>query len=141
MTYECKVTHRADGSVECEEFFKEGKLHREGDRPASIYYRPGATGRWTFRESFYKEEQLHREGDRPAVVEYRADGSVKWELFYKKGKLHREGDRPAMVEYRADGSVHWEEFYKEGELFTPSNHTPSKTVEIDGVKYVLTLVG
>jgi len=69
----------------------------------------------------------------------RADGSVEWEEFYKEGHLHREGDRPAYVIYRADGSVEWESFWKEGVQYTPSKAKPceGKTVEIDGVKYVL----
>jgi antitoxin component YwqK of YwqJK toxin-antitoxin module len=108
MTYEYKVTHRDDGTLMWEEFFKEGQLHREGDRPA-----------W---------------------VSYRADGSVEWEQFWKKGQRHREGDRPAVVWYRADGSVASEEFWKEDQQYTPSKAKPceGKTVEIDGVKYVLT---
>ena len=110
MTYEYKVTRRADGSVELEEFYKSG--------------------------------QRHREGDRPAVVRYRADGSVEWEWFYKSGHHHRVGDRPARVWYRPDGSVEREDFWKEGEKYTPSKTKPceGKTVEIDGVKYILTPV-
>ena len=110
MTYEYKVIHRADGSVEWERFYKEGLLHREGDRPSRVWYR--------------------------------ADGSVAQEEFYKEGLYHREGDRPARVWYRADGSVEQEEFRKEGQMYTPSKAKPceGKTVEIDGVKYVLTLV-
>jgi hypothetical protein len=91
-------------------------------------------------EEFWKEGQLHREGDRPARARYRADGSVLWESFWKKDQRHREGDRPAVVWYRADGSVASEEFWKEDQQYTPSKAKPceGKTVEIDGVKYVLT---
>ena len=110
MSYECKVSHRADGSVASEEFRKEG--------------------------------QRHREGDRPAVVSYRSDGSVELEEFWKEGQRHREGDRPAVARYRDDGSVASESFYKEGQMYTPSKAKPceDKTVEIDGVKYILTPV-
>ena len=75
-------------------------------------------------------------------VSHRADGSVEWEQFWKEGQRHREGDRPAVVWYRADGSVEREEFWKEGQMYTPSKAKPceGKTVEIDGVKYVLTPV-
>ena len=75
-------------------------------------------------------------------VAHRADGSVEWEEFWKKDQLHREGDRPARVSYRADGSVASESFWKEGQTYTPSKAKPceGKTVEIDGVKYVLTPV-
>jgi hypothetical protein len=108
MSYEYKVTHRADGTVMWEQFYKEG--------------------------------QTHREGDRPARVSYRADGSVLWEEFWKKDQRHREGDRPAVIRYRSDGSVERETFWKEGQQYTPSKAKPceGKTVEIDGVKYVLT---
>jgi len=90
-------------------------------------------------EWFYKEGQLHREGDRPALIHYRADGSVCSELFYKEDQLHREGDRPASIHYRADGSVKSESFYKECQKYTPGKVKPceGKTVEIDGIKYVL----
>ena len=110
MTYEYKVTHRDDASVE--------------------------------RELFWKEGRIHREGDRPAVVWYRADGSVEREAFYKECQRHRPGDRPAVVFYRADGSVEREQFWKEGQVYTPSKAKScvGKTVEIDGVKYVLTPV-
>ena len=75
-------------------------------------------------------------------VTHRADGTVERERFYKEGQRHREGDRPAWVLYRADGSVASEEFWKEGQMYTPSKAKPceGKTVEIDGVKYVLTPV-
>ncbi len=73
-------------------------------------------------------------------VSHRADGSVYQERFYKEGQLHREGDRPAWVWYRSDGSLYSEWFWKEGQMYTPSKAKPceGKTVEIDGVKYVLT---
>ena len=139
MTYEYKVFHRADGTVELERFYKEGLRHREGDRPAVIRYRSDGS---VALESFYKEGQRHREVDRPAVVSYRSDGTVEWESFWKEGLRHREVDRPAAVRYRADGSVVSESFYKEGQMYTPSKAKPceGKTVEIDGVKYVLTPV-
>jgi len=73
MSYEYKVSHRDDGSVSTEKFFKSNKIHREGDRPAVIYYRADGS---VASETFYKSYKLHREGDRPARVWYRADGSV-----------------------------------------------------------------
>ena len=75
-------------------------------------------------------------------VSHRADGTVEGEEFFKSGQLHREGDRPAWVRYRADGSAEEETFWKEGQQYTPSKAKPceGKTVEIDGVKYVLTPV-
>ena len=107
MSYKYEVTLRTDGSVSIESFYKEGELHREGDQPAWIHYY--------------------------------ADGSVSREWFYKEGKRHREGDQPAVIMYHADGSVSSEKFYKEGQEYTPNKTSPceGKTVEIDGIKYVL----
>jgi len=75
-------------------------------------------------------------------VSQRSDGSMESESYWKEGLLHRVGDRPARVWYRADGTVEWEEFWKAGQQYTPIKAKPceGKTVEIDGVKYVLTPV-
>ena len=107
MSYKYEVTLRTDGSVESEQFYKAWKFHREGDQPAWIWYH--------------------------------ADGSVSIEWFYKEGQLHREGNRPAVIWYHADGSVASEQFFKEGHEYTPNKTSPceGKTVEIDGIKYVL----
>ena len=85
MTYEYKVSHRSDGSVRQESFYKEGHFHREGDRPAAVWYRADGS---VVSEAFWKEGLLHREGDRPAAVSYRADGSVEWESFWKEGQKY-----------------------------------------------------
>lgn len=82
-----------DGS---KEWSRDGKLHRDGDMPAS----EGADG----TKMWFRDGQLHRGGSRPAVV--RADGTKMW---YRDGQLHRDGDRPAIVwangivEYWVDG--------------------------------------
>ena len=110
MSYEYKVSHRADGSVTWEEFYKEGQRHREGDRPAVIRYRADGS---VERESFWKEGLLHREGDRPAVIQYLADGSVECESFWKEGQMYTP---------------------------SKAKPCEGKIVEIDGVKYVLTPV-
>ena len=56
MTYEYKVTHRTDGSVLREEFYKENDLHREGDRPARVSYRSDGS---VESEWFWKEGQQY----------------------------------------------------------------------------------
>ena len=70
-----------------QEWFKEGKRHREGDQPAVIDL--VGTKEW------WKEGNLHREGDQPAIIY--ADGTKMW---YKDGKRHREGDQPALIRSR-----------------------------------------
>jgi antitoxin component YwqK of YwqJK toxin-antitoxin module len=79
------------------EWYKNGKLHREGDLPAV---------EWDGSKFWYKNGKLHREGDLPAV-EY-PDGSKFW---FKNGQYHREGDLPAK-EY-PDGTKEW---FKNGQF-------------------------
>ncbi len=71
----------ADGS---QQFYKNGQLHRDGDKPAVI---------WTDgTQKFYKNGQLHRDGDKPAVI-----GSNGSQQFYKNGQRQRDGDKPAII--------------------------------------------
>ncbi len=79
-----------------EMYYKDGKLHRAGDKPAVIYLNG--------TQYFYKDGKLHREGDKPAIIY--ADGSRS---FYKDGVLHRDGDKPAMIS--VSGTQY---FYKNG---------------------------
>jgi len=74
------------------EWRKNGKIHREGDKPAIVY--ASGTKKW------FKNDKIHREGDKPAVVW--ADGNKYW---FKNDKRHREGDKPAVV--LADGTKEW----------------------------------
>jgi len=74
-----------------QEWYKEGKWHRDGDQPAMIF----ATG----CRLWYKEGKCHREGDNPAMI---FKGCKHW---YKEGKCHREGGRPAIID--SDGTRIW----------------------------------
>jgi hypothetical protein len=98
------------------EWYKEGKLHREGGpaiecphigkwwyRKGQLYREDGPAIEYPDgRKEWYMEGQLHCENG-PAIE--RIDGLKMW---YRKGQLHRE-DGPA-IEYR-DGTGIW---YKEG---------------------------
>lgn len=69
-------------------WYKEGLLHREGDKPAiecGIY------------KIWYKEGKIHRKGDMPAV-EYKSG----WKMWYKEGKLREERviARPTKISRR-----------------------------------------
>jgi hypothetical protein len=81
------------------QWYKEGKLHRDGDLPAVIYDDGD--------QFWYKEGKLHRDGDLPAVIY--DDGDQHW---YKEGKHHRNGDLPAVI--LANGDQEW---YKEGKQY------------------------
>jgi len=77
-----------------QEWYKEGKRHREGDQPAIIW--PCGTREW------YKEGKWHREGDQPAIIKA---GGYGFQAWYKEGKRHREGDQPAKI--CASGTQFW----------------------------------
>lgn len=79
---EKKVTKTKSGNVI--EYFKNGKRHREGDKPAII--------RAIGTLEYYLHGKKHREGDKPAVV--RTNGT---EEYFINGKRHREGDKPAII--------------------------------------------
>jgi hypothetical protein len=108
------------------EWWLNGKLHRE-DGPA--VEKKSGTKAW------YINGNLHRE-DGPAVID--ETGNKYW---YRNGNLHREGE-PA-VEY-ADGYKSWYldgVYYTEEQFLAKTKKTcEGKIVEIDGVKYQLTLV-
>lgn len=79
--------------------YKNGKIHRDGDKPAVIY----ADG----TQSYYKDGELHRDGDKPAEIFENGR-----QHFYKNGQLHRDGDKPAVI--YADGSQRYFKDGKEG---------------------------
>ena len=81
--------------------YKNGKLHRDGDKPAVEY----ANG----HKYYYKNGKQHRDGDKPAVE--LANGN---KIYYKNNKLHRDGDKPAVED--ADG---YKAYWKNGERYTP----------------------
>ena len=80
-------------------WYRDGKLHRDGDLPAIIF----ADG----SQCWYKYGRRHRSGDLPAEIW--AYGTQRW---YKDGKLHRDGDLPAEI--RTDGAQFW---YKDGHRY------------------------
>jgi antitoxin component YwqK of YwqJK toxin-antitoxin module len=120
-----------------QEWYKNGKLHREGDLPAIIY--SGGTQIWykngkqhregdlpafinvDGRQEWYKNGERHRENDLPAIID--ANNSQEW---YKHGVRHREGDLPAII----DGSQFW---YKNGRLHR-ENDLPAVII-VDGNQY------
>jgi hypothetical protein len=80
-----------------QEWYKEGKRHRDGDLPGVIFSKG---------QAWYKKGKLHRDGDLPAYVG--SNGTQEW---YKEGKLDRDGDLPAVI--YSNGDHYW---YKEGKL-------------------------
>ena len=117
MIYEVEVTA---GGTQIWRY--NGKIHRDGDKPAIVYY-DGST-------QYYKHGQLHRDGDEPAAI-----GTTGYRAYWKNDKLHRDDDKPARI--WPDGRV---EYYKNDVRYTPTPKAPceGQEVEINGVKYKLT---
>lgn len=78
-------------------WYKNGKLHRDGDEPARIFL-DGS-------QMWFKEGVLHREGDKPAAVEFWGEKKTPVVLrWYKHGVLHREHG-PAWL--KPNGREEW----------------------------------
>lgn len=105
-------------------YYKNGKLHRDGDEPAVIV---NASLNHFFRRKelkWYKDGVLHRDGDKPAHIVFKVnensnallpdvevykDGEQITDidelvnyiqcdlLYYKNGNLHRGGGNPAII--------------------------------------------
>ena len=86
-------------------WFRHGKLHRDGDKPAGIM---GGTKTWC------QNGLIHRDGDKPALTG--ANGSKSW---YQHGKEHRDGDKPAVI--RPEG-MYW---FQHGVRYRPRDSEPS----------------
>jgi hypothetical protein len=82
------VRRCSDGST-YEEYWRNGKLHRE-DGPAVVWR--SATG--ATEESYYRDGKRHRD-DGPAFVRRGSDGARE-ERYYRDGELYREGG-PVVV--------------------------------------------
>jgi antitoxin component YwqK of YwqJK toxin-antitoxin module len=89
--------HREDGpakiwydkyetQIELEEYYFEGKSHRDSDDPSEIwYYRNG-----NVRGEVWRKEGLRHRLDGPACVSYYESGGVRQEVYYYENKKHRE---------------------------------------------------
>ncbi len=75
-------------------WYRNGRLHNDGDEPAVVDNGDPFTG-------WYRNGRLHRDGERPAIV--RAGGGQEW---YYHGLRHRTRGLPAVI--RGNGVCeHW----------------------------------
>ena len=81
-------------------YYKDGKFHRDGDKPAVIY----SDG----TKFYYKNGKKHRDGDKPAALDLNG-----YEAYYKNGERHRDGDKPAVI--YSNGTKY---YYKNGVQYT-----------------------
>lgn len=79
---EIKYEYSVGGSIKAEEYYKNGERHRDGDKPAYIWYSDDGPIK---NEKYFKNGKFHRDGDKPANIWYYDDGSIRSEKYYKNG--------------------------------------------------------
>jgi hypothetical protein len=86
-------------------WYKNGKFHRDNDKPAKIssnetvWYNNGLIHRdgdepaliWKDYKIWYKNGNIHRDNDKPAKI------SIHFSVWMINGLNHRDGDKPAVV--------------------------------------------
>lgn len=116
------VLRWADGSTR-EEYYRDGKLHRELG-PATIERNTHGT-----TEAYYRADKLHRE-DGPALVWRHTDGSTE-EYYFRDGRLHRD-DGPAIVRRFANGATvdkyYRDDVFVKEERLAPLSIIPGVTI-------------
>lgn len=86
------VGYHSDGTIKTQRWHnKEGEVHRDGDKPASISSWPG-TGNVVSKE-WRKNGVFHRDEGKPALVFYE-NGEVAAEEYWTDGKYRRRSDKP-----------------------------------------------
>lgn len=98
MDHEFRVLHSfndqpAVSDPTCKEWYRNGKLHRDNDKPAMIF--------WNGSEEWFKNGIRYREDDKPLLV--RKDGTKFW--LDKYNNYHRENDKPAII--CSSGKCEW----------------------------------
>lgn len=87
-------------------WYKNGKLHRDGDKPAVIKGENTDIPETCIQE-WWLNGRPHREGDRPAYI------NGNREEWWRDGFVYRDGDRPSIItgdrhEWRCSGNLHRE---------------------------------
>lgn len=100
---------KEDGSIDAEEWYKNGTLHRKNAPARIIYYADDVLE----TESYY-ENGLHHRIDGPSVIEYYYDGSINSEEWYNQGDRHRVG-APAIVVCDEGGNIIDQDYFINGE--------------------------
>jgi hypothetical protein len=119
--------------IYCQEWFVEGKRHRDNNKPAYIssgimkWYKNGllhtdddspAIIDESYENSpiyaWYKKGHLNRNNDKPAIIRKDDYGYNNIEYWYTDDILHRENDKPAIIYTNPKGIIVKEEWYVKG---------------------------
>jgi antitoxin component YwqK of YwqJK toxin-antitoxin module len=94
-------------------YYKNGKLHRNGDLPAKISFSEDGNRN---SEEWYRLGQLHRNKG-PARIGYHDNGEIYYLEFLTNGKYNRENtDLPSMIEYTEENELKYEAWFNYGVL-------------------------
>lgn len=114
--YKNGVTHSPDNDTpaikyggpysDTEEFHKDGKRHRDGDKPAQITKKKNGD---VSEEEYYQNGMRHRDGDKPSVIS-NMDAFVDHN-YHKYGLMHRDGDAPSHVIFDKSNNTPIKEYY------------------------------
>ena len=87
-------------------WYKHGKLHRKGDKPAVVKY---GEDKKVIRKEYWFNGSLHRANGKPAVID------KDEELYLVNGDYHREDNKPSIIR-KNNGEVIEEQYQFAGEL-------------------------
>ena len=98
-----QITKHSNGKIKWKRWLnKNGRLHREGDLPASISFRHDGT---KIEEIWAIDGRRHREGGKPAYVSWLDKDVLREQAWCKNGLRHRDDGNPAIVIFAADGKT------------------------------------
>jgi hypothetical protein len=118
---EIKITHYSDLDGITIEYFKDGELHRDEDKPACINLTLTLN---MISYEYFKNGKKHRDNDKPAETTFQSTGELTSHEFYQNGLLHRDDDKPATQFFMwGDPSKSIDHYYKNGEEYTPEDST------------------
>ncbi len=136
-----KVRYYMSGNIMTETYLKNGRCHRDGDKPAEILYYENGNAQL---QKWHKDGKCHRDGDKPAEIYYFKNGKVKSQMWYKNGKAHRgqsswslfesnvDSDKPAEIHYYEDGKVKSQMWYTDGKMHRDKNKPAEICYDEDG---------
>jgi hypothetical protein len=83
-----------DGSVDTQEWYRDGKQHRDADLPAVLTFFSNGT---ISVQEWYRIGKLHRDAGQPARVWYRKCGAERTSEWWVDGQRHRGDGKHAVV--------------------------------------------
>ena len=78
-----KITYYSNGKIQYEDYFLNGKRHRENGPAFIFYYKNGKI----YFEHYFLNGKCHRENG-PAYIEYYEDGKIDYEDYYLNNVIY-----------------------------------------------------